>query len=209
MIQELIENPFSEERFKQYIKELNIQINNTMKDYESLDEDISFKKIAVDELKDRNKIEVFILKRDKDIKNAKVIFNEYLKKMMEVDTNIGLMATYYEKNPSIWKLSLVVQEQGTQLTIPKRYTFELGKDIPNKTTLEQLNKLNKNSTLEDIKEIFSVEKLSNDFFKEYKNLYNEIVKDVLVVKKENRKQIQKDSIKAIKDERKIKAYIKK
>ncbi|MDB9308458.1 N-6 DNA methylase [Aphanizomenon sp. CS-733/32] len=67
-------------------------------------------------------------------------------------------------------------------TEPKRYTYILGKDESVRTAIERferiINKGNKVS-LDDIKEAFSVEKLSKTFFDEYKKHYDGFCKYII------------------------------
>ncbi|NPA54761.1 MAG: hypothetical protein GXO40_00125, partial [Epsilonproteobacteria bacterium] len=92
--------------------------------------------------------------------------------------DLALMATYYEKDPSVWKLSLVAIDNENILTNSKRYTFELGENIPTKTASMQLSQLNKNSTLEDYLEAFSVEKLVPEFYKQLFEIFEKMLNTI-------------------------------
>jgi hypothetical protein len=92
----------------------------------------------------------------------------------------GIIATYYNKKANDWRLtfiskSLYWDEEYNQIkeeTHPKRYTYVLGKGESIKTALTQFDWLlheirNKEITIKDIIKTFSVEKISNEFFKKY------------------------------------------
>jgi hypothetical protein len=92
----------------------------------------------------------------------------------------GILATYYNKEANDWRLtfiskSLYWDEEYNQIkeeTHPKRYTYVLGEGESIKTALKQFDWLiheikNKEITIQDIIKTFSVEKISNEFFKKY------------------------------------------
>lgn len=89
--------------------------------------------------------------------------------------------------------------QQTQ-TEPKRYTYVLGEDESIRTAAERFariaQKANK-ATLEDIKDAFSVEKLSKDFFDQYKKHYDDFC--TYMDRPNIRLTIFKDNKKAIRD----------
>ena len=167
MLNEIIKNKFDEKSFKEYISSLGLKLSDDSI-FTQIDDTLQYKKIVVDEfLSDDSEIEVIILKSSLPIDKAKVKFNKILEKITKNNfINLALMATYYEKDPSVWKLSLVAIDNENILTNSKRYTFELGENIPTKTASLQLSQLNENSTLEDYLEAFSVEKLVPEFYKQ-------------------------------------------
>lgn len=105
----------------------------------------------------------------------------------------GIIATYYNKKANDWRLtfiskSLYWDEEYNQIkeeTHPKRYTYVLGKGESIKTALTQFDWLlheirNKEITIKDLIKTFSVEKISNEFFKNYFNnfkLFVEYISD--------------------------------
>ena len=92
----------------------------------------------------------------------------------------GIIATYYNEKANDWRLtfiskSLYWDEEYNQIkeeTHPKRYTYVLGKGESIKTALTQFDWLlheikNKEINIKDLIKTFSVEKISNEFFKKY------------------------------------------
>ena len=166
-LKKLLESSFDMDRFKQFIsKTLELKIVNTH--YKELDKDDDIEYIKIVEnyfLEDNSKIEIIVIKTQSDILKAKIKYNEYLEKIAKNNNlNLALMAIFNENNLSVWKLSLVVFEMGNKLTIPNKYTFELGEDIAIKTAYSQLSLLTKVSTKSDYFNIFSVEKVYKRIF---------------------------------------------
>ncbi|HYN53704.1 MAG TPA: TaqI-like C-terminal specificity domain-containing protein [Methylotenera sp.] len=93
---------------------------------------------------------------------------------------------YHHPQAKSWRFSYVSElkkfnEAGEYVannTEPKRYTYVLGENESCRTAAIQFSKLQEkanNATLDDVKEAFSVEKMSDDFFKEYKEHYQDFV----------------------------------
>ncbi|OBQ32500.1 MAG: hypothetical protein AN487_22240, partial [Anabaena sp. CRKS33] len=97
---------------------------------------------------------------------------------------------YYHPENTNWRFTYVSELTGYDpegefikiTTEPKRYTYILGEGESIKTAVERferiINKGNK-ATLDDIKEAFSVEKLSQTFFQEYKKHYEIFCKYII------------------------------
>ena len=94
---------------------------------------------------------------------------------------------YHHPQDKSWRFSYVSElktfnEAGEYVdnkTEPKRYTYVLGENESCRTAAIQFSKLQdkaSNATLDDIKEAFSVEKMSKDFFDTYKDHYQDFVK---------------------------------
>ena len=98
----------------------------------------------------------------------------------------GAFIVYHRPESSSWRFTYVSELTGFNLdgeiikvkTEPKRYTYVLGERESCKTAAERFSMLaNKGAkaTLDDVKEAFSVEKLSKSFFEEYKEHYQNFV----------------------------------
>ncbi|MFD0766705.1 Eco57I restriction-modification methylase domain-containing protein [Mucilaginibacter lutimaris] len=97
----------------------------------------------------------------------------------------GAIVTYYNRNASDWRLSLISKnaywdDDGKMVkeeTHPKRYTFVLGKNESIKTAIQRIQPLitkveNDGSVnIDDLLKAFSVQKISKEFFDEYKANY--------------------------------------
>lgn len=99
----------------------------------------------------------------------------------------GAFIVYYQESSKNWRFTYVSELTGfdpegilkTNSTDPKRYTYLLGEDESCRTAVDRftllLNKVDKVS-LDDIKDAFSVEKLSKEFFTSYKLHYSDFCK---------------------------------
>ena len=103
----------------------------------------------------------------------------------------GAFIAYHKPESSKWRFTYVSDlgkghndegEFGTIQTDPKRYTYVLGKGESTRTITERFGNLalkGARIALEDIKKAFSVEKLSEGFFNEYKEHYEIFCKYML------------------------------
>ena len=114
--------------------------------------------------------------------NARTLQRNYIAHLLD---NYGLDASLtaiYSETDDTWRLSFVKQELDfgggkikAKFTPAKRYSYLFGKDEPNHTAKEQLLELlennNKLYSIEEIEDKFSVEKVTKDFFENYKENY--------------------------------------
>ncbi|MDO8460228.1 MAG: Eco57I restriction-modification methylase domain-containing protein, partial [Nanoarchaeota archaeon] len=99
----------------------------------------------------------------------------------------GALVAFYSDDFPAWRLSLVkveykFDENGKtkeELSPAKRYSFLVGKDEPTHTAQNQLFKIfeqtTQNPSLAQIEEAFSVEKVTKEFFEEYRKLFEGLV----------------------------------
>ncbi len=98
----------------------------------------------------------------------------------------GAFITYHKPESPRWRFSYVSEltgfdaegEQFLTKTEPKRFTYVLGEGESVRTAAErfaQLAQKRTTATLDDVKEAFSVEKLSDEFFDKYKDHYQNFV----------------------------------
>ena len=114
------------------------------------------------------------LKEDAKTKIAinKVGLRNLLRSIYKYDVD-GALIVFVQGNK--WRFSYVSEirtEEGKKETEPKRYTYLFGKEESCRTASERFSKLTgKPFYLNDLYDVFSVEKLNNDFFKTYKEFY--------------------------------------
>lgn len=137
-------------------------------------EDINRKSIGVIIIK---------LKDNKHPANARTLQRNYISHLMDYYDNLDASLTaIYSNMDDTWRLSFVKQEISievgkvkTKVSPAKRYSYLFGKDEPNHTAKEQLLDLlennNKQYSIEEIEDKFSVEKVTKDFFEKYKENY--------------------------------------
>jgi len=116
---------------------------------------------------------------------------------------------YHNPDNTKWRFTYVSELTGYDAegefikvkTEPKRYTYVLGEGESTRTAAERFTLLAKkgnNATLDDVKEAFSVEKLSKSFFDEYVKHY-ELFCEFMVSKPSIRQAIFNGDEKAIRD----------
>ena len=95
-------------------------------------------------------------------------------------------------NETHWRLSFICDLQGEK-TSPKRFTYVFGNaDESYRTAADRLEKLaDTKPTFETIKDAFSVEKMSKDFFDGYKARYNKFCGELGATNKSNRDYVKK------------------
>lgn len=114
--------------------------------------------------------------------NARTLQRNYIAHLLDAYSLDASLSAIYSETDDTWRLSFVKQEldfgEGklkAKFTPAKRYSYLFGKDEPNHTAKEQLLELlennNKQYTIEEIEEKFSVEKVTKDFFENYKENY--------------------------------------
>lgn len=135
-------------------------------------------------LKDGTEIQCYeiLLKPQVRIEHNKVTIQKYARKLL-VSGQAALINFISPKSKDIWRFTLISKQsdfkQGDlvdKTTHTKRFTYLVEADSTNKTLAERLEHLSIQTeiNLETLNEAFSVEKLSNDFFKEYKYQYERI-----------------------------------
>ncbi len=98
----------------------------------------------------------------------------------------GALISYYQPETDEWRITFYSERYGwdedgntiKEETHPKRYTYVVGPDEPCKTAAGQLiNVVQKGTenTLEHVLKAFSVQRVSKEFFKEYKEQYDKFV----------------------------------
>ena len=172
-IKKLIENRFNLDDFTKFLKDNfdDVEILDTrLKDIvdESDRVDVAkYRYFADGFLVDDNEIGVLLLESTSpNIENKRVGFANVINKLSKPKIQDILLIVIYHPNSDVWRLTFV--------SYNKRYSFVLGKDIAINTAYTQLSTINKKSNIEDIKEAFSVEKVTKEFFNDYKSLYFEI-----------------------------------
>lgn len=127
------------------------------------------------------------------IEYNRVGVNELLKTHILKDAVKGAIVTFHYPAPVIarneatskseWRFSFISKfgsdyfaEAESVETNPKKYTYIFGTSEEHRTALERLYNLEQSRfRLEDFFEAFNVEPVSNNFFKEYKNFYQDFV----------------------------------
>jgi hypothetical protein len=118
----------------------------------------------------------------------RVSVNTFLEKLRQDAAVAGALAVFVEENNPLWRLSFVSKrnkfnstgELETVGTTPKRYTYLFGPNENTRTAEGRFAFLAniEHKRLEDITEAFSVEKVSDSFFKAYREIYTIFCEDI-------------------------------
>ena len=185
-IKKLIENRFDLDSFIIFIKESfdDIEILDTRLRDDDLDSsdraDVSqYRYLADGFLVDDSEIGILLLEASSpNIENKRVGFAKVINKLAKPKIQDIVLVVIYHPDSPVWRLSFVSYDykDAKQIanTDSKRYSFVLGRDIATTTAYIQLSTINKKSRLQDIKDAFSVERVTREFFNDYKRLYFEI-----------------------------------
>lgn len=165
----------------------------------------------------KNVIDVLIvkLKRSASVGRARTMQRNFIAKFLSgTEKDAALVAFYYEGETD-WRYSFVKMEyhltegEGGKiklekdLTPAKRYSFLVGKNEPNYTCKKQFLDLIQNNHLPSMRDIelaFSIEKVTQEFFTEYKNLYldlKEAIDQILTECSHLRKEFEDKDISSI------------
>jgi hypothetical protein len=188
-IQNLFNQPYNQAKWKQFLGQTfaNVQLLSTPENLTGIDHHVATNAqklgyILLDENGIDRQIAVYEVTLANGIileRNRVGLRNLLRKYWQNID---AAFIVYYHPENTNWRFTYVSELTGYDpegefikiTTEPKRYTYILGEGESIKTAVERferiINKGNK-ATLDDIKEAFSVEKLSQTFFQEYKKYY--------------------------------------
>ena len=217
-IKKFLESEYSYENFKKFIFDKFYGFEENDIEYEEPDTNIEqkhilkYKFMGSCQLDDKKEIGFFevITTEKTDIENNRVSLGNILKNKASNELLDSAIAVFYNpNNPSVWRLSFIKfsydENDKKEVSNLKRFTYVLGKNIPIKTAYNQLKNL-KYPSLIELEEAFSVDKVTKEFFINYKDLYFKLVKDLTVV---NQKNITQQEEKILEDNKQVSFYIKK
>lgn len=214
LLEDTFGDSFNEERFSKFVKELFNKFDfspkswNVWKEYADY---IDAYQLLGSHKQGKQVIDVLAvkLKKSTSIERARTMQRNFVAKYLgNAGKDAALVAFYYE-GESDWRFSFVKMEyrlkEGDrgkikvekELTPAKRYSFLVGKDEPNHTCKRQFLSLvmeeEKVPEIDDIESAFSVEKVTKEFFNEYKDLYLELEESLVkVLEKDSRARKQFD-----------------
>ncbi|MCD7972904.1 MAG: BREX-1 system adenine-specific DNA-methyltransferase PglX [Candidatus Azobacteroides sp.] len=131
----------------------------------------------------------FEIKSRHNIKMNRVGLRGLVKNFLKFKVEAALVV-YYNSNE--WRLSFICDLQDEK-TAPKRFTYLFGNDTETyRTPIERFLTLAEGKVdFTAIREAFSVEKLSREFFKDYKSQYDKFLKYLGAEQKKNRDYVKK------------------
>lgn len=217
ILNDTFNHPFNEEKFSNFslnlLKNFNLsQINNWQKN-EKLPSDIKdqineFKTLGDLKYQNGEKILIAIvkLKSAKIVERSRYIQRGFAKYILDKNQADACLISFFADNYDDWRFSFInikySREISTvgklktkQILSPlKRLSYLVGKNEPNNTAKLQLIPLlldQNETTIDQIEKAFSVEKITKEFFDQYKRLCF-IVSDELKVLRKKDKNIDKN-----------------
>lgn len=188
---ELLTKRFDESSYINFIKDLlnlsQFDISNTLEERKDIPkqykENIDYYKYIAKYNDGINNIGILVVKfNDKTSTNARTSQRNFVATILsKYDLDASLVA-FYSDTESNWRLSFVKKELNftekgfkVELTPAKRYSYLVGESESVHTAQEFLLKLlkinDRKIKLEDIEQVFDVEKVTKRFFEEYKEKY--------------------------------------
>lgn len=196
LLDNVFQHSFDKDRFKQFIVELFNEFTfressyAVWKEYSEYIE--SYETLGTYNDSERKKIEVLIVKlrRSSSRDRARTMQRNFVAKFLKTGNKEAALVAFYGDDPTNWRFSYVKMEYSREisdsgkflfkeeLTPAKRYSFLVGEQEPNHTCRRQFLPLileeQKNPLLLNIESCFSVEKVTEEFFEEYKKLFLEL-----------------------------------
>lgn len=199
-IESILKNSYSTKNYVNLIKELFFDINilspnKFNKEYTNFSSHIEgYIHVANYETLDRKRIIILAvqLKNEKYVENARSTQRSYAKKLIENANADAAFIAFYTDGEKKWRLSFVRLdyemkiEKGSlktteKLTPAKRYSYLVGEHEPCHTAISRFGNFITNSInaskkiiLDDLEEAFSVEKVTEEFFKLYCEKFHQL-----------------------------------
>lgn len=194
-LQRLLQHPYNRESWKEILLSMFPTANmdavpeeiekDTKKRIEAVHKILKFGSIRLgqDEL---IFLEVQLKEQAVDITRNRVGLRDLIKAEINPGLIDGALIVYYGANKEDWRLTFYSEkyelsddgELVKETTHPKRYTYELGPHESCKTAANQLLKVisfGEENSLSTVLKAFSVQKVSKEFFDEYKHQYDKFV----------------------------------
>lgn len=207
LLEETFSNDFDMKRFQKFTKELFNHINikeksvPLRKEYVDYVESVTSLGVYRDPNNDVMEVFAVKLKRTSSMSRARTMQRNLIARYLRQFNRQGSLVAFYGENQD-WRLSfvkmdyqLIKDDSGNlkvkeELTPAKRYSFLVGKNEPSHTCksqfLEQIQVENVDPTLKQIEDIFSVEKVTKDFFSKYKELFWDLKDSIeAIIKNDN------------------------
>lgn len=139
--------------------------------------------------KDENENKLIVLaveiKKDKSVERARTMQRNFISKVLDENGYEAAIVAFYNPSELNWRLSFVrldysFTDKGLELdlTPARRYSYLVGESEPNHTAKAQLLPIfendKENPTVDEIEKAFTVEKVTKEFFEQYKEKYIEL-----------------------------------
>lgn len=190
MLETLILSPFEAETYKRWLSSIFTTWNPRTLAPISIEHThvSSYHALGTTLLDDGRELAIFLfeLKEGVDLEHNRVSLHKVLESRTKEILADGAIAAFYKpSDPSVWRFSFLrftYDENDKQIvTASRRFTYLLGHGVATKTASKYLNDL-KPTSLDKIQEVFSVERVSKEFFEEYRKLFEQAVEHLKVQK---------------------------
>ncbi|NPV38693.1 MAG: N-6 DNA methylase [Brevinematales bacterium] len=179
VLKEVIEN-FSEENLTEYFRQSFPGFGEEKKNLQAYQDDefSSVKKIGEIRFSDDEKVGVFLFQSKNHISSRSSKKRQYEKaKSILKDTYLDGGIFVFSDDEGNFRFSLVYAEyKGTrrEFSTYKRFTYYVSREQKNSTFLRQLGG-KRITSLQELQEAFSIEKVTEEFFEAYKHAINNII----------------------------------
>ena len=183
-IQKLISKPFDRADYIRFLKTL-FEIELECQDLDvtgQYTEYINSGEYLGDYELNRERIHLYIINlKNKSVERARVFQRNFIAGDLRNHGAENALVVFY--NEDQWRISFVKREKiegKEQQLSAKRYSFFVGESEINNTCVQRINLLLRKDkpSIKDIEEAFSVEKVKDEFFKEYKSLFDDLYKEI-------------------------------
>ena len=194
----LFDNKFDIVNFRNFLNELlpNVELKQEnkfiSKEFASfIDSAYDFGLYKGEESNPSNFLKIYVvkLKKSSSLISARTIQRNLIAKFLEKGLISSALVAFYDDFSDDWRLSFVkvakqlVRDKNNNLTTqvklspPKRFSFLVGGEKNHTCKSRFLHLIDDISipSIEDIEEVFSVESVTEEFFKEYKRLFLDLV----------------------------------
>lgn len=193
IIENLIENRFDKNNFSEFISNvLNVTVRNRKdeilpwKEYQKYVESYQI----FGDYKDSNNQDIYIvaikIKESLDPTRAKTKQREIIAKILRESQKDGALVAFFNEDETHWRMAFVKLEYSftakgleEKLTPAKRLSYVIGEGEASHTVKKQfmiLKDLKLEVTLNELEELFKLEKVTDRFFDEYKKKYLDLQK---------------------------------
>lgn len=193
LLKETFESKFDIDKFKRFTLEFFNEPEmlsakhhiGIWKEYEN--NILSYSDIAKFNDAEGNKIIILAveLKSEKGVERARSLQRNFISKILDKQGCEAAIVAFYSEHDVNWRLSFVrldytFTDKGLELdlTPAKRYSYLVGENETSHTAQKQLYPIFENDKdnpkLDEIEAAFSVEKITKDFFEQYKNKYYDL-----------------------------------
>lgn len=199
IIDNLFDNQFNKDNFKEFVNTiLNVKI-----DIDSEYKYVGIHKVFMNYIEnyyivsnykdnEKNNILIMVVKIKDSIDDpvrARVKQREFIARHLRDKEKNGALVVFYNDKSKNWRISFIrlsydFTSKGAEekLTPAKRLSYVIGEGEASKTVKDQfftLANIEESVSLEQLEGLFALEKVTNEFFKEYKNKYLDI-KEILI-----------------------------